>query len=207
MSRRAAIPGVTCPKCGELHLARFGGIACVAHIKHGERKGERCRRSPTLGATVCKTHGAAAPQVKRLAKRRVTVAKVTKAIQGEVVGPVSDPFATLELLAGEAFRYFEVFRSRVEELQSVRYESGQGFEQIRGEAQLMGQYLDRAQKFAETLARLPLEERRVRVTEFQMRQVVTAFDAAVAAVALTPSQRDDLRVSMAGELRRLDTKA
>ena len=189
----------TCQKCGEDHLGR-----CIAHVKHGERQGKRCRRGPTPGATVCYKHGASAPQVKQSAARRVTVAKVTKAIQGEIIGPISDPQATLELLAGESLRYFEKFRDRVEELQSARYESAQGFEQIRGEAQLMAQWMDKAQKSAEILAKLPLEERRVRVTEFQMRRVFLAISAGLAKSGLTEQQQAAIKAAIAEELLRTD---
>ena len=138
----------------------------------------------------------------------MTVAKVTKAVtkavQGEVVSPISDPQATLELLAGESLRYFEKFRDRVEELQSARYESAQGFEQIRGEAQLMAQWMDKAQKAAEVLAKLPLEERRIRVTEFQMRRVALAINAAMPKVGIADQQQADLRVAIAEELLRID---
>jgi len=134
----------------------------------------------------------------------MTVAKVTKAVQGEVVSPISDPQATLELLAGESLRYFEKFRDRVEELQSARYESAQGFEQIRGEAQLMAQWMDKAQKAAEVLAKLPLEERRIRVTEFQMRRVALAINAAMPKVGIAEQQQADLRVAIAEELLRID---
>jgi hypothetical protein len=134
----------------------------------------------------------------------VTVAKVTKAIQGEVIGPISDPQATLELLAGESLRYFEKFRDRVEELQSARYESAQGFEQIRGEAQLMAQWMDKAQKSAEILAKLPLEERRVRVTEFQMRRVFLAISAGLAKSGLTEQQQAAIKAAIAEELLRTD---
>ena len=140
--------------------------------------------------------------MKQSAARRVTVAKVTKAIQGEVIGPISDPQATLELLAGESLRYFEKFRDRVEELQSARYESAQGFEQIRGEAQLMAQWMDKAQKSAEILAKLPLEERRVRVTEFQMRRVFLAINLGMTKSGLTEEQQANLRDAIAEELRR-----
>ena len=129
---------------------------------------------------------------------------MTKAVQGEVVSPISDPQATLELLAGESLRYFEKFRDRVEELQSARYESAQGFEQIRGEAQLMAQWMDKAQKAAEVLAKLPLEERRIRVTEFQMRRVALAINAAMPKVGIAEQQQADLRVAIAEELLRID---
>lgn len=43
-------------------------VQCAAH---SSRTGERCRRPAIIGATVCRTHGGAAPQVKRKAAERV----------------------------------------------------------------------------------------------------------------------------------------
>ena len=41
---------------------------CTATAKS---TGERCRRSPIAGATVCRVHGAGAPQVRQAARRRL----------------------------------------------------------------------------------------------------------------------------------------
>lgn len=44
------------------------GRRCSARSK---RSGERCRRAPIVGGTVCTMHGGAAPQVRAAARRRL----------------------------------------------------------------------------------------------------------------------------------------
>ena len=43
---------------------------CTAHKKNGER----CKRPPILGGSVCPTHGGSAPQVREAARRRLLAA-------------------------------------------------------------------------------------------------------------------------------------
>lgn len=44
------------------------GVKCTAK---SSRTGKPCQKSPIKGATVCRMHGGAAPQVKRAAERRL----------------------------------------------------------------------------------------------------------------------------------------
>lgn len=53
----------------------LGRAQCTAKSK---RTGERCRRAPIVGGTVCAYHGGRAPQVKAAAAGRVAVAKLAK---------------------------------------------------------------------------------------------------------------------------------
>ncbi|BCW62469.1 HGGxSTG domain-containing protein [Arthrobacter sp. StoSoilB22] len=57
---------------------------CVAKAKG---TGERCRRPPIAGATVCRVHGGAAPAVKMAAARRAqeAAAQQQMAVLGEPV--------------------------------------------------------------------------------------------------------------------------
>src|SRR5712691_8054800 len=77
--------------------AAAGTPRCTATVRS---TGERCKRRPHPGAVVCVMHGAAAPQVKDAAARRVQEAKalaLAKRSVGEVdLAQFSDPFEALE---------------------------------------------------------------------------------------------------------------
>lgn len=134
------------------------------------RSGERCRKSPMNGATVCRNHGGATPQVRAAAARRLTVAKVLADAEAvlahEGVEAVADPVEALARLAAEADAFKSALAARVNALKSVRYgASGAGTEQLRSEVALYERALDRTAKFLEVLAKLGYEDRRTRVLE------------------------------------------
>lgn len=70
MAREPDVP-LDCPTCDEPHLRNHGGImrrTCSGHAWDDERPDPRevrraCRQFPARGATVCRYHGGAAPQV------------------------------------------------------------------------------------------------------------------------------------------------
>jgi hypothetical protein len=67
------------------------------------------------------------------------------------------------------------FKERVEALEQLRYRASAG-EQIRGELLMYERALDRSAKFCDSLARLGLDERTVRIAEAQVVMLVAALD-------------------------------
>lgn len=64
-----------CEKCGQEHRFRTGIAGCTSHKHHLREDGTTvlvpCGKAPTPGATICKSHGSAAPHVAAAAARRV----------------------------------------------------------------------------------------------------------------------------------------
>ena len=110
--------------------------------------------------------------------------------------PVTEPTKALMELAGEAIAFKEILSEHVAKLNEMRYE-GKAGEQIRGELEAYERALDRAEHFCNNLAKLNLEERRVKVEQAQVLLVTQALDAAMAQAGLDQdeSQRvlDELR--------------
>lgn len=156
--------------------------------------GSPCDAYPVHGAVVCVAHGARAPQVKEAAARRLATAAVqadaAALLAAEGVGPIGDPYDSLERLATEVMAVKRAAAARVNALGSaIRYTSGQGAEQLRAEVALYERSLDRAVKILETLSKLGLDERRVQVQEKLADQVGGVIEAVLAELDLTASQQ------------------
>lgn len=173
---------------------------CTAHAKH---TGERCKRSAVPGARVCRYHGGLAPQVLNKAAQRLAEQAARRTLADlDVVEPVTDAFGALESLAGEAVALVEVLRGKVAELREIRYESGQGFEQLRAELAVYLQSLTRAESIRSNIVKLDLDSRRVRLREVQVMAVVSALDKVLtdSSLALDPARQRHARELLARAL-------
>jgi hypothetical protein len=68
-----------CGQCGERHVTKNGGPACIRHCSgrlRPERRGKACTKSPMHGQQVCDTHGGKAPRAKAAAEVRLVQAQV-----------------------------------------------------------------------------------------------------------------------------------
>lgn len=155
------------------------------------RTGGQCRMAAMHGQPRCRLHGGLTPKNIRAAQRRMAVEKATKVISRENLAPVDDPIRALRELAAEAMAVKRYFGERVNALEQLRYQSGAG-EQVRGELLLYGQAFDRAAKLCESLARLNLDERNVRLDEVRIALLVAALDRVLSdpALGLNPAQRE-----------------
>ena len=85
-------------------------------IATSSQSGERCRKRPVVGATVCPTHGGSAPQVRAKAAVRVLEAEVAREIGRQGWEPVTDPVGAYADNAGEVLAFKDRLRERVEQL-------------------------------------------------------------------------------------------
>lgn len=85
--------------------------------------GERCKKTPEPGATVCKTHGGGAPQVIAAAERRVmegeVQALVHRLLDNPDAEPVTDPAWELARIAGRMGHAVDVLGAMVNDLQQA----------------------------------------------------------------------------------------
>src|SRR5688572_3641052 len=130
-----------------------------------------CRKAPVKGATVCTSHGGAAPQVRAKAAQRVAEADAQRTLGHlrDVLGPVQpvlNPLLELSKIAGEALRWKQVIAERVAELEQLRYQGGAG-EQVRAEIALFERALDRCSTVLANIVRLNIDERLATITERQ----------------------------------------
>lgn len=66
------------------------------------RQGQPCKLPPTPGATRCRFHGGALPQVRRKIEAEAKRAEALELLRAQGVEPVADPVAALRDVAGES---------------------------------------------------------------------------------------------------------
>jgi hypothetical protein len=150
------------------------------------------------GATVCRSHGGAAPQVRAAAARREAEAQVRRGLARLDVAPIDDPLGELAKLAGQVVAWKDALAVKVNELTTgtcpecgpaeadapLRYEAhGAGTEQLRAEVALFERALDRCASVLGLIAKLGIDERMARISELQAAAVVKAVDAGLAHLA------------------------
>lgn len=173
---------------------------CSAH----NRQGNPCGRPAMLGATVCDFHGGKAPQVRAKTTRRLVESRARRVLDRENVEPVTNPITALQQLAGEVVALKDLLATKVSELESWRYESRLGAEQLRSELLLLERAQDRAGRLLTDMAKLGLEERAVRLTEQQAALIAQVLQRVLERLGL---YRNDVRVALADELRLVGSAA
>lgn len=165
---------------------------CTARSK---RSGKRCRAFAVRGASVCRTHGGAAPAVRAKAQARLLAqqaeADAGRVLAHEATERLENPLEALGRLAVEALALKDALAARVNALDRIRAGAGE-VEQLRVEVSLYERALDRSAKFLDLLARNNWEERRVELEQGRAQLVTAAFLAALEAVTLLPDDRQTM---------------
>ncbi len=104
--------------------------------------------------------------------------------------PVQDPLTALLTLAGEITTFKDFLGARIAEMRAEAWRySGATAEQLRAEVGLYERALDRTARVLVEINRLGLEERMVKVTEEQGRQIAEVIRRILDGLDLTPEQR------------------
>jgi hypothetical protein len=168
---------------------RCGRPRCCATAK--SRDGERCRKNPHPGATICSNHGLtqagrAAAEVRQ--QEAAADAEIRKLWPGlAAASPVKDPVGQMEQLAGALTHMLDVVGSKVNDLDHLA--GGKGLTQLRGELVLLDKVAGHLRQLLEAMARLGIAERQIQLDQQLAELVVGAFRAALAAVSLLPADR------------------
>jgi hypothetical protein len=171
--------------------------------------GERCRRAPIAGGSVCRVHGGAAPQVKAKAEReraaRAVTADAMAVLALEGLEPVESPLDALAALAAESLAMKTALAARVNALDSMTNTSGQGVESVKVEVALYERALDRGARFLDMLTRAGFEERRTALEEAQALMVARVLANTVNKLELDPERKALALQVVQSELRALDS--
>lgn len=135
--------------------------------------GEPCDQWAVVGATVCNTHGASAPQVKAAAEKRVTLAEAM------VSGPKRQPYEVLE----DALHAADLL------MREAIFELGEGGSVSASTMEKFVQAFERAHRLAKVNMDAGIDQRRMRLAEAQAGQMHQVFTRVLAGLALTPEQK------------------
>lgn len=229
MAQKAADRVDGCEKCGEAHRSPKGLPQCVGHVR--SEGGRRCRRSPIRGGTVCSKHGGSTPQLREkierqryLEAREGEIAQLLEACDL----PNQHPIEGLLEVVRHSGQMYRMLGGLVSDLKTDPttdnaivgmddngdpvYKPVYGDDGIWGvdhngnqvEHVLVALY----EKWTGIYARAckmaldaGIDERRVQLAEQTTETMFTAVTRALAAVALSPSDRDAFTAALAAELR------
>lgn len=173
------------------------------------RSGLPCKNYPVTGATVCNAHGAAAPQVKAAAARRVVEGQALKAVSAlGAWSPVTDPLSALADVAGEVTAVKDFLRGLVEQIvereqrgaleagvarlmgeEALRMPDDKGAEQMNAKFQAYMAMLNSTVSTLATIAKLNIDERMARIDEARAEMIREALRRAFAEAGLAGEQQ------------------
>lgn len=176
---------------------------CTAH----NQSGSQCKNPAVPGATVCRFHGGAAPQVKAAAQRRLALADAHLA--AETLGLLVD-VSPEQALLDEVQRcagMVAFYQRQVELLAEVNVEKlvPKGpFGQYRSEwVKLFNEERDRLTHTSAAAIRAGIEERRVQLAEQQGQLVAAVIRRILTRLNLTDDQASLVATVVPEELRAL----
>lgn len=172
------------------------------------KTGDRCKRRPIKGGTVCYTHGGAAPQVKAAAARRVAAqaieAKAAKDVAYEGLEPVVDPLGELGKLASAANAMMLSLGAQVNALPELEVMDMKSQPHVRVVMELYERAMDRSHKFLDSLVKHGYMERQMQLAETEAMLVAGVLRRVIQGMGLTPEQVLEANKLMSEEFRRLE---
>jgi hypothetical protein len=181
---------------------------CTATSK---QSGQRCKRAPIPGGTVCVMHGGATPAVKAAAEQRLAEKAANTEIDRLWLGfenaqPVTDPVASLQRLAGALEEMTDTVGKKVAALKDI--EAGEDLTRVRGLVVLLDKLLGHLRGTLEAMVRLGIAQQRlVQLERDQARMVGVAVEAGLEAVGLDAAQREVFVRAFMARLRTGDGEA
>lgn len=162
----------------------------------GRRKdGSPCKGPAVNGSDKCRMHLGKKTSVVKLAHQ------AEQLLYQYDAGPVQNPLEALQALAGRALALEHAIGTIVNDLNTIRYGSDAGGEQLRSEVAVLERAMDRAGRLLVDIAKLNIDERLAKVTERQTEIVAGALAAALGEMGLSPEQQRDARSRVARHLR------
>jgi len=156
------------------------------HCGAKNRQGQPCLKYPLAGGTRCVLHGGGSPQARRKAAENLLAIQLLKLVPDpDDRAPITDHIEELFLLAEEIKAVKDTLSVMVNDLADIGYRGGLQFdedgrmigvgtEQTRAEFTAYERSLERLGKMLVDIAKLDLDTRRLKITEWHNGQVMGA---------------------------------
>lgn len=211
-----------CRKCGQTHPA----LKCQSHSllldenddkipdpdKPGSYLQKPCRMNPMPGSRYCSHHedpnAISSGKLAEIEARQSADVRILQMLHDPTAKPVEDVAAEFAKMVGVLRNAFHSAGARVNKLSSVGVQTAAGGEQLRAEVVLWERLIHHLRSALVDMARLGIEERRVRLDETRGNKLATGLQEAVLEFgrrvpALTNDDVDLLRDLLAGVLEKL----
>jgi hypothetical protein len=156
--------------------------------------GERCKRRPIPGGTVCVKHGGGAPAVRAAAERRqleaAAGAVLSKLVWDPAAAPVTDNVSEMQRLAGSMRQAVDVLGGRLEDgtpCEECGRGAGADLDSVTGTAWL--RVLRELRQLLADMQRLGIAERAVELEADRVRLIALALGRVFDALGLDVEQR------------------
>lgn len=169
---------------------------CIGTVRS---TGERCRKQAMAGQRICRSHGGGAPQNMAAAARRQQEAEATalladRKIWNENAAPTTDPVAELLALSGRLRDAVATLGARLENTTPCVC-CGTSGEMDGVRVLAFNKTIAASEKVLTNLARLGLEDRRVRVAERQVDLMLAGLVAGLAAAGIDEWKNEHLLIA------------
>ncbi|MEU4410749.1 hypothetical protein AB0F88_40115 [Streptosporangium sp. NPDC023963] len=179
---------------------------CTAKSK---RSGEQCQNKALLGRKTCRMHGSTTARSKAAGERRVVEAEagalVRKLLADPDASPVENPVLELMRIVGRMRQAVDVLGEWVNEIEAegrLEYTDGNLVRRIHVLVEAWERMMAEYRRALTDMAKLGIEERRVKLEEDQARQVSAALRAVFDRLNLTAEQRALISIVVPEEFRR-----
>lgn len=159
------------------------------------RTGERCRKRPMVGSTVCYTHGGMAPQVRNAAERRRAEAEAEQVVRRLLwnpdAAPVTDSVGEMQRLAGSMRHAVDVLGANLDDPDDL--------DEVKATAWL--RVLRELRTLLADMKRLGIAEYAVNVEAAKVKLMAVAFGRALDVLDPSPEDRQAATRVLLAELR------
>ena len=167
-----------------------------SHAKCGAktRSGGTCQNPPVNGATRCRMHGGALPQVKLKAARNTLSVRVAGELKSRDIEPVDDPVKELSRAVGETVAFRDICRDLLAEVTDgwTRTNPVAGNEETKAAVQLYAAAQRDATRDLSTMVKLGIQDRVAAISEMKAAAWIAAMGRLVDLARTTDADRDVL---------------